>query len=153
MSEQRGVGWVVAQFVLIGLTVGAGLLGPGWPDGARLVLRIVGAVLAIGGAALAVRAARALGRSLTPFPLPAASGTLVERGGYGVVRHPIYTGGLLVFTGYSLWTGVWALLLTAALAVLWALKARVEERHLAARYPAYDVYCDRVRWRLLPYVY
>lgn len=153
MSEQRGVGWVVAQFVLIGLTVGAGLLGPGWPDGARLVLRIVGAVLAIGGAALAVRAARALGRSLTPFPLPAASGTLVERGGYGVVRHPIYTGGLLVFTGYSLWTGVWALVLAAALAVLWALKARVEERHLAERYPAYDAYCDRVRWRLLPYVY
>jgi protein-S-isoprenylcysteine O-methyltransferase Ste14 len=154
MSERRGGGWVVAQFVLMAFVVAAGLVGPGWTGGgARPVLRVAGAALVLAGGALAVRAARALGRSLTPFPLPSAAGTLVEHGGYGVVRHPIYTGGILVLTGFSLWTGVWALALTAVLAVLWALKARVEERHLAARYPAYGAYCSRVRWRLIPFVY
>lgn len=153
MSSDRGDGWVVAQFVLMGVVVAAGLVGPRWPDGARTTLAAVGAVLALAGGALAVRAARALGRALTPFPRPAAGGSLVERGGYGVVRHPIYTGGILFFAGFSLWAGPAALALTAALTVLWGLKARVEERHLAVRYPAYGAYCRRVRWRLLPYVY
>jgi protein-S-isoprenylcysteine O-methyltransferase Ste14 len=153
MRSERGTGWVVAQFVLMGLVVAVGVVGPRWPDGARTILGIAGTVLALAGGTVAVRAARALGRSLTPFPLPAPAGALVEHGGYGLVRHPIYTGGMLFFTGFSLWAGLPALVLTGALVVLWALKARVEEGHLAARYPAYEAYCNRVRWRLIPYLY
>ena len=40
-------------------------------------------------------------------------------------------------------------MLTGALGVLWALKARVEERLLAARYPGYADYARRVRFRLV----
>lgn len=153
MSAGRGGGWVVAQFVLMGAVAVAGLLGPRWPDGARTALTAAGALFVLSGAALAVRAARALGRALTPFPRPAAGGSLVEHGGYGVVRHPIYTGGILFCAGFSLWAGPAALALTAVLTILWGLKAGVEERYLAARYPAYGDYCRRVRWRLVPYVY
>ena len=42
---------------------------------------------------------------------------------------------------------------TLALALLWAAKARVEERHLSDRFPAYAEYRRRVRKRLLPLVY
>jgi protein-S-isoprenylcysteine O-methyltransferase Ste14 len=55
--------------------------------------------------------------------------------------------------GFSLWAGPAALVLTPVLSVLWVLKSRVEERHLAALYPGYAAYCGRVRWRLLPFVY
>jgi cystathionine beta-lyase/cystathionine gamma-synthase len=72
---------------------------------------------------------------------------------YSVVRHPIYSGGILVFTGISLALSPWALAGTAALAVLWALKARVEERFLAATYPGYEDYSTHVRYRLVPFVY
>lgn len=153
MGPGRGAGWVVAQFVLMALALGAVAVGPRWPGGARTPLDVAGAALALSGVVVAARAARALGRSLTPFPVPAPAGSLVEHGGFGVVRHPIYAGGILFFTGYSLWAGVSSLALTAALAVLWALKARVEEQHLAARYPGYDAYRRRVRWRLVPYLY
>lgn len=149
-SGGRGGGWVLGQFALIAVILAVGLLAPGWPAG---MPPAVGGVLAALGAALALVSGRSLGRALTPFPRPAAGGSLVERGPYRVVRHPIYTGGILLAAGFALWASPWALLPTAALAVLWGLKARVEERHLRARYEQYDAYSRRVRWRLVPLVY
>ena len=149
----RGGGWVVAQFALIALVMVAVVIPPDWPDAARGVLSIVGAVLALAGAAIAVAASRALGRGLTPFPRPAEGAALVERGPYGVVRHPVYAGGILFFAGWSLYAGPVALALTVVLAVLWAGKTAVEERYLRDAYPGYADYASRVRSRLAPGVY
>lgn len=149
----RGGGWVVLQFLLLAAVLGLGLLAPGWPDGARWWLKGVGVLLVFAGALVIVMAARSLGSGLTPFPRPAEAGELVEDGPYAVVRHPIYSGGILLAAGISLALSPWALVATAALAVLWALKARVEERFLRERYAAYDAYCSRTRYRLAPFVY
>jgi len=130
-----------------------GVAGPGWPDGARWWLKGAGALLLFGGAVLFVRAARSLGSELTPFPRPAAGAELVETGPYVIVRHPIYSAGILVFSGISLALSPWALAATAALTLIWALKARVEERFLVARFPGYGDYCARTRYRLVPFVY
>lgn len=150
---ERGGGWVVIQFVLIAAVFVLGLLAPGWPDGARWWLKGAGALLLFGGALVLALAGRALGSGFTPFPKPAEAGALVEEGPYSVVRHPVYSGGLLVASGISLALSPWALVPTGALAVVWALKASVEERFLAARYPGYTGYCDRTRYRLVPFVY
>jgi protein-S-isoprenylcysteine O-methyltransferase Ste14 len=149
----RGGGWVALQFVLLAAVLGIGLLAPGWPDGARWWLKAAGVLLVFAGGLVIVMSARALGSGLTPFPKPAEAGTLVEAGPYAVVRHPVYTGGLLFAAGISLVLSPWALAATAALAFVWALKARVEERFLRERYPAYDEYCSRTRYRLVPFVY
>jgi len=149
----RGGGWVVLQFALLATILALGLLAPGWPDGARWWLKGVGVLLVFGGAFLIVLASRALGSGLTPFPKPAEGGGLVDDGPYAVVRHPIYTGGILFAAGMALALSPWALVGTTALAVVWALKARVEERFLAERYPAYADYRRRTRYRLIPYVY
>lgn len=152
MSD-RGTGWVVAQFVLIVLCLGAVLVPPDWPARVRTALAIVGGALALAGLVVALAAARALGRGLTPFPRPVAGAPLAHAGPYRVVRHPIYAGGLLFFVGWSLFAGPVALVLTAALAVLWAGKTAVEERHLRAAYPGYAEYASRVRFRLAPRIY
>jgi protein-S-isoprenylcysteine O-methyltransferase Ste14 len=55
--------------------------------------------------------------------------------------------------GASLAYSWWALIPAGALAVLWALKAHVEERHLARVFPEYDEYRRRVRARFVPHVY
>jgi protein-S-isoprenylcysteine O-methyltransferase Ste14 len=149
----RGGGWVALQFVLLVAILGIGLLAPGWPDGARWWLKGAGALLVFGGALVIFVAARALGSGLTPFPKPAETGELVESGPFGVVRHPIYSGGLLFATGISLALSPWALVATGVLAVVWALKARVEERMLLARYPDYAAYCTRTHYRLVPFLY
>jgi len=148
----RGTGWVVAQFVLIAIVIAAGFVAPDWPEGAQLALSIAGAILAVAGCAFAVWAGRTLGRSLTPFPKPVEAG-LVTHGPFAVVRHPIYTGGLGLFVGYSLFAGPAAFALTLALGVLWAGKLRVEERLLTAVYDGYPAYQARVRWRLVPLLY
>ena len=149
----RGGGWVALQFALILVILALGVAGPGWPDAARWWLEGAGVVIAIGGGVIVAAAARALGSSLTPFPRPAERAELVEQGPYGVVRHPIYSGALLFVAGISLALSWWALAGTAALAVVWGLKARVEERFLEERYSAYADYRKRVRYRLLPFVY
>jgi len=150
---ERGGGWVVLQFVLMAAILVLGVAGPGWPDSAHWWLKGAGVLLVFAGAFVAVSAARALGSGLTPFPRPPAGGELVESGPYAVVRHPIYSGGILFAAGIALVLSPGALAGTAALTVLWALKLRVEESFLAARYPAYADYCARTRYRLVPFVY
>jgi protein-S-isoprenylcysteine O-methyltransferase Ste14 len=71
---------------------------------------------------------------------------LVERGPYRFVRHPIYSGILLMVLGTALISGTvsgFALFVLCCLG-LW-LKARQEERLLARHFPAYSSYKARVR--------
>lgn len=150
---RRGGGWVVLQLVLMGAVVVAAVLGPPWPGSLQRPLLAIGSLAILGGAALGIAAVRALGEGFTPFPRPAGSGRLVTSGPYRAVRHPMYAAGLLLFTGVSLASSPAALVATAALAVLWALKAAVEERLLLARYPGYADYARRVRRRFVPRVY
>jgi protein-S-isoprenylcysteine O-methyltransferase Ste14 len=150
---RRGGGWVVLQFALIALTLVVGIVGSPWPDAASGFRTALAIALVAAGTAVALLAARALGSSLTPFPHPAGGETFVAQGPYRFVRHPIYSGGLLFIAGVSLLLSPWALVVTGALAVLWALKAQVEERFLLAHYPEYAAYCEATRYRLVPFVH
>jgi protein-S-isoprenylcysteine O-methyltransferase Ste14 len=137
----------------MGAVLVLGIAGPSWPEEARWGLVGVGALSVIGGALVAVSAARALGASLTPYPRPADDADVVAAGPYRYVRHPIYSGGILFFGGLSLVLSPLALGVTAALVLTWALKARVEERFLVARFATYAEYCARTPYRLVPFVY
>ena len=141
------------QSALLFAVVVLGVRGPAWPDSVRWWLKGAGALLIFAGLLVAVGAARALGAGFTTFPAPAARASLVVTGPYAVVRHPVYSGALLLLAGIALALSPWVLAGVAALAVLWALKARVEERLLAAHYPGYAAYCRRTRYRLVPRVY
>jgi len=144
----KGAGWVAAQFALIAAVLALGAVPPRWPGWVQLL----GVPLLLAGGAAAVWAARTLGSSLTPFPRPRPEGELVETGPYRLVRHPIYGAGVLFFLGYGLWASVPATAGVAVLALLWWLKAGVEERHLTARFAGYEDYRRRVRRRLLPFL-
>ena len=149
----RGEGWVWIQFALMIAILVALFLGPRWPDRVQSAFVMAGALLALAGAAIGFWAARALGAGLTPYPKPAAEAPLVERGPYRHVRHPFYTGAAAFLAGLSLAFSQLALVLTLALAVVWALKAVVEERFLAEAHPEYAEYALRTRFRLVPYLF
>jgi protein-S-isoprenylcysteine O-methyltransferase Ste14 len=86
------------------------------------------------------------------FPEPKRRDGVVSSGPYGYARHPMYGGLLLLFGGISLARSIPALVLTAALGVLWWRKSVVEERRLIAAYPDYPAYRQRVRRRFVPFV-
>jgi protein-S-isoprenylcysteine O-methyltransferase Ste14 len=79
---------------------------------------------------------------------------VVSTGVYGVVRHPMYLGALLMVVGGPLLTGAAsALVLTAAVAPLLVARITEEEALLAVELPGYDDYRRRVRYRLVPLVW
>ena len=76
---------------------------------------------------------------------------VVDTGPYAIVRHPMYAGVLIVMVGVGLWLGSLAgALATFVPAFIFALRIGVEERVLREALPAYSVYAQRVRARLLP---
>ncbi len=51
---------------------------------------------------LFVAGVAALGRQITPFPKPVEQGSVKRSGAYGLVRHPMYGGVLLLTLAWSL---------------------------------------------------
>lgn len=87
--------------------------------------------------------ASSLGKGLTASPLPNAAAQLRTGGLYSRVRHPIYSGLLLLATGRVLASpSPVRLAALGGLTVLLARKARWEERHLVQRFPDYARYAE-----------
>jgi protein-S-isoprenylcysteine O-methyltransferase Ste14 len=114
-------------------------------------IRWIGGGIMAAGLTVLTWGARSLGPNLTPGTEPLAAGELVTTGAYAHVRHPIYTGLVLLLTGYSLAWSNWTLSLILGFVVLQYLegKARAEERWLLTRFPRYRAYMLHVRRRVL----
>lgn len=114
-------------------------------------LRWLGAPLLAAGAAITIWGMRTLGRNLTPGTEPLPQGSLVTSGPYAHVRHPIYTGVVLLLAGYTLAWSNWTLALIVAVVALqyFEAKARREERWMLQRFPDYETYMRHVPRRVL----
>jgi protein-S-isoprenylcysteine O-methyltransferase Ste14 len=150
----HGEGWLVGQVLLLGAVGVAGVVGgPDWGSEALTASMVVGAVLAVAGVLVGIAGARDLGASLTALPRPREDGSLVQRGIYGYVRHPLYLGLVMGAFGWALFSAsVLALACTVVLAVFLDLKARREEAWLRDHYPLYADYARRVK-RFVPGLY
>ena len=85
-----------------------------------------------------------LGSSLTANPVPKDNSQLVTDGLYKFVRHPIYTGLLLLGLSLVITAGVFPhILVWLLLAVLLNYKAKFEESLLQKRYPEYFEYASK----------
>ena len=119
-------------------------------DVASLLPDVVTAMVSALGLGLVVVGKIALGRS---FGLVPANRGVVVRGPYTFVRHPIYTGYLITHVAFFLadpipWNA--AVILVADTALI--LRALMEERVLSNDV-AYQGYCQRVGWHLVPGVF
>src|SRR4029078_8675303 len=76
---------------------------------------------------------------------------VVSSGPYAVVRHPMYSGIMLFFVGVPLLLGSWwGVAIAPLFAVLFGIRARIEERALVEGLPGYADYAERGRYRLVP---
>jgi protein-S-isoprenylcysteine O-methyltransferase Ste14 len=79
---------------------------------------------------------------------------VISTGPYALVRHPMYFGGLLMFLGMPVALGSWYGLLALVVmmpALLWRLLD--EEKFLVKGLQGYSEYRNRVRYRLVPFVW
>src|SRR5260370_29635671 len=79
---------------------------------------------------------------------------VISTGPYAIVRHPMYAGALALLFGTALALASWWGLipfLVMTLTIAWRLLG--EETFLSKNLPGYTDYCQRVRYRLIPYVW
>ncbi|MBH5370638.1 methyltransferase family protein [Bradyrhizobium glycinis] len=76
---------------------------------------------------------------------------VISTGPYAYVRHPMYSGMVLFFTGVPLLLGSWwGLAMMPLFIALFAFRIPIEERTLREGLPGYTDYTARVRYRLIP---
>jgi protein-S-isoprenylcysteine O-methyltransferase len=146
--------WIAITLAIL-LGIAAGIAVPG----ARLphadALYPVGFALFVLGAMLRAWSIRTLGRFFTVQVAIASDHKLIEIGPYRVLRHPSYTGSLVMFVGYLTCNGNYLTMAIVLLTVLvvFIRRIHIEEAALAETFGnAWRAYAKRT-WRLLPWIY
>ena len=79
---------------------------------------------------------------------------VVDTGLYGIVRHPMYAVTILLFLMIPLVLGSWyALLVFAFYPAIIIVRLRDEEALLTRELPGYEAYKQKVRYRLIPFIW
>ncbi len=79
---------------------------------------------------------------------------VVSSGLYGLVRHPMYAATLLLFTMMPIILGSWvALAFMVPLPFILAKRIHNEEKILKARLDGYGEYMEKVKYRMIPFVW
>lgn len=136
---------VLIQFVLFAVIGASAVLIPTEKDAIQWALGGIGAV---GGAIIGLLAITEHGRvnkgGPNVVPTPNQNADLITSGLYKRIRHPIYTGVLLVAFGITIWHGhVITMVATIFLVGLLTYKSLYEEEMLMEQYPDYGQYRRR----------
>ena len=79
---------------------------------------------------------------------------VVDTGLYGIVRHPMYSVTLVLFLTMPLVLGsIYAFVIFLVYPFIIAKRIRNEEQVLTAELDGYAAYKEKVRWRLLPFIW
>lgn len=84
----------------------------------------------------------------------AAGQKVIASGPYAWIRHPMYSGALIMLFGTPLALGSWCgllMFLPMTIVIVWRL--REEEEFLSRNLPGYSEYREKVRYRLLSWVW
>jgi protein-S-isoprenylcysteine O-methyltransferase Ste14 len=115
----------------------------------------IGLALYVGGWWLLTQAMK-----VNPFAVPVVrlqeerDQRVIDTGIYAVVRHPMYTGFAPFAVGPALWLGSYpaALLAIIPITVL-AIRSVLEEEFLKRELKGYEAYMEKIRYRLMPFVW
>jgi protein-S-isoprenylcysteine O-methyltransferase Ste14 len=157
LRQDRGTRLIIALAVYLGI---AAALAIAKVSGLRVYANNwwtlgLGVALVLAGAALRDWAILSLGRYFRRTVTIELGQSIVRRGPYRVLRHPSYTGILLIFAGFGLAFGSWASAAVALLIIFAGIvpRIRVEERALAQTFGAdYTDYANSTA-RMLPHLW
>lgn len=145
-----GSKWVWAQFLMLVLIAISILLFGGQP---QAVATLIAVVLFVAGQGIAIAAALKMRQYLTAHPAPARGAVLLRGGIYGMVRHPMYGGVILMCAAVAVFDlNVIAAVLTGGLVALFYGKSGYEETLLVEAFLGYADYQEQVTRRFIPWV-
>lgn len=105
------------------------------------LVRILEPLLFTIGVAIGLLGISGLRRSLSVFPTPTDTATLVTDGIYKYIRHPMYTGIILVAVAITLFKpSLLAIVLFTSLLIVLIIKSSYEEKLLLKKFPGYEQY-------------
>lgn len=113
-----------------------------------------GIALLVAGTVLRRHCWRILGRHFTGAVIVSPDQPVIERGAYRFVRHPSYTGGVMMFAGIGLALGNWLsfAIIVLGICAVYAYRVAAEERALVATLgQPYVDYMRRCK-RFIPWV-
>jgi protein-S-isoprenylcysteine O-methyltransferase Ste14 len=148
LAALLGIAGVVLSLLLPLLLPGYGIP---WQPG----IFFVGMALVLVGVCWRWYAIRTLGRYFTARVIIQDDQPVVQHGPYKLIRHPSYSGVLVVMGGFGLMIGNWVslFLLTAGLFAGLLYRISVEEQELLHHFgPPYEEYMKRTK-RLIPFLY
>ena len=77
-----------------------------------------------------------------------------ENGLYKVVRHPAYLGSIIQSVGFPLLFGsIWSIITACASIALLIIRTSLEDSTLRRELKGYIEYCDKTRYKLIPYIW
>ena len=83
-----------------------------------------------------------------------AGQTVVDTGLYGIVRHPMYSATLLLFLSMPIVLGsLWSFLIFLAYPFIIAARLKDEEKFLEEELEGYREYKQKVKYRLIPFIW
>lgn len=147
--------WLFAAFVVLVLVFprwfAARSGGVVWPQ--TMTTDILADLATVLGLVLVIQSRRALGQSWSSEVVIQEKHELIERGPYAYIRHPLYSGLLLMLMGVALYYGrtSWIIVFVGCFFGLY-FKSQMEERLLAKTFPAYSEYKQRTK-ALIPLIW
>lgn len=80
--------------------------------------------------------------------------TIINKGLYSVIRHPIYFFSILFFSGTALvFPALVNLILAVLICICYCLLASLEDSYLLQKLKGYKTYQKRVRYKLFPFIW
>ncbi len=140
--------------ICVGLSIPANRFGIGL-IGAPIGLNIIGLVLMTCGLLVRLHSMKVLGRRYSTLLFVNKDHALVTKGIYGIIRHPVYLGDIVLFvaTGIAVANFVVLLVITVACIPAYLVRIGHEERMMIEHYGgAYLAYRKRTR-KLIPFIY
>lgn len=102
------------------------------------------------GIAIIVVSILQLNKNLSPFPSPKENSELITTGLFSKIRHPIYSGILLLAFSFAIYQNSgFKILISFFLLILFYFKTGYEERQLSLKFPEYKNY-KRTAGRFFP---
>jgi len=143
-SSRSPAEWLITCIASFAMLLARPAFNPiGGLEGLYVVLQFTGVAIAIVGLGC-------LGRS---FGLVPANRGIKVGGAYRFVRHPAYAGYLISYSGYILENpSPWNIGIFCVATAFQLVRIQKEEAFLASD-PEYAVYRERVRYRLIPFLY